>query len=150
MQVMGTTQGDPMSRFSQMCPVRWVWRALTVRRVESSPVVSEGWRSRVLLAGADLSDFIALRRVCGRTDSRVTQVGDDFYDGERQLLSHVEDGVRMLIEVEFATLGEPDPEDGRRSVAATPDGRRRYEELCERQGYPPYPTPLSRAEGWQF
>ena len=103
-----------------------------------------------MLSGADLSDFVALRRVCGRTDYRVTQVDDDFYGGERQLLSHVEDGVRMLIEVGFATLGEPDPEYGRRPVVATPDGRRRYEQLCERQGYPPYPDPTSTGGWWQF
>jgi hypothetical protein len=103
-----------------------------------------------LVSGADLSDFIALRRVCGRTDSHVTQVGDDFYDAERPLLPHVEDGVRMLIEVGFATIGEPDPEYGRRPVSATSDGRARYEELCERQGYPPYPDPRSTTEGWQF
>jgi hypothetical protein len=143
-----------------MCPVRPWWRALTAQRVESvpvdsipvesAPVVSGAWRARVLLTGADLSDFIALRRVCGRTDSHVTQVGDGFYDGERQLLSHVEDGVRMLIEVGFATLGEPDPEDGRQLVTVRPDGRARYEELCERQGYPPYPDPRSTTEGWQF
>jgi hypothetical protein len=103
-----------------------------------------------LLTGADLSDFIALRRVCGRTDSHVTQIGDDMYDGERRLLPHVEDSVRMLVEVGLATVGEPDPEDGRRPVTATPDGRARYEELCERQGYPPYPGPRSTSEGWQF
>ncbi|HEY2763118.1 MAG TPA: hypothetical protein VGJ13_03765 [Pseudonocardiaceae bacterium] len=102
------------------------------------------------MTGADLSDFIALRRVCGRIDSHVTQVGDDFYDAERRLLPHVEDGVRMLIEVGFATLGEADSEYGRRPVSATPDGRARYEQLCERQGYQPYPDPRSTAEGWQF
>ena len=144
-----------MSRF--VCPVRRVWRALAMLRVVSAPVVSatpvvvsETWRARVLLSGADLSDFIALRRVCGRIDSHVTQVDGDFYDGERKLLSHVEDGVRMLIEVGFATVGEPDPEYGRRPVSVTPDGRARYEELCERQGYPPYPDPTSTPSGWQF
>jgi hypothetical protein len=103
-----------------------------------------------LLSGADLSDFIALRRVCGCTDSHVALVGEAFYDGERQLLPHVDDGVRTLIEIELAILGEPEPEDGRRPVVATPDGRRRYEELCVRQGYQPYPGPTSAPGGWQF
>jgi hypothetical protein len=127
--------------------VRRLWRALTARQVESAPVVSQDWRARELLSGADLSDFIALRRVCGRAGSRVTQVGDGFYEGERQLLSHVEDGVRMLIEVDFVTVGEPDPEYGRRPVIATPDGRRRYEDLCQRQGYRRIPIRCSTAEG---
>ncbi|MGH3630025.1 MAG: hypothetical protein ACRDRL_21615 [Sciscionella sp.] len=94
------------------------------------------------MTDADLSDFIALRRVCGRADSHVDQVGDDFYDAERRLLPHVEDGVKMLIEVELATVDAPDPVYGRRRVTATPDGRARYEQLCERQEYPPYPAGL--------
>ena len=154
-----------MRRLRWRCPVHQVWRALAPWRVDSVPVdsvpvdsvpvdsvpvVSEGWRSRELLTGADLSDFIALRRVCGRSDSHVTQVGEGLYDGERPLLCHVEDGVRMLIEVGFATLGEPDPECGRQPVTVTPEGRARYEDLCQRQGYPPYPGPASPTEGWQL
>lgn len=145
--------------------MRRVWRALSVRRaesapgesvpaesilVESVPVESEGWRAGELLTDADLSDFVALRQVYGRADSHVIQVGEGFYDRERQLLSHVEDGVRMLMEVGLATLGEADPDFGRRLVTVTPDGRRRYEELCERQGYPPYPDPRLTTGGWQF
>ena len=52
------------------------------------------WRDRPLLSGADLSDFVALRRVCGRPDSHVDLIGRDFYDGERLLLPHVGDGCR--------------------------------------------------------
>lgn len=163
MRGLGAEHGNPMSRLGQRCPVRRVWRALTARRAAPAPVQaapvdvipvnsvgSEGWRARELLTDADLSDFLALRRVCGRPDSPVTQVGDYFYEGERRLLSHVEDGVGMLIEVGFATLGKSDPEYGRRPVTATSDGRERYEHLCERHGYPPYLDPRSTTEGWQF
>lgn len=136
--------------------MRRLWRVLTARRVESVPgvsasvVVSEAWRARELLTDANLADFIALRRVCGRPDSHVDQVGDDFYDAERRLLPHVEDGVTMLIEVGLATVGEPDPVYGRQRVTATPDGRARYEQLCEQQGYPPYPDPCQRLTGGDF
>ena len=99
----------------------------------------EAWRDREPLSGADLSDFIALRRVCGRADFRVLQVGQEFFQAERPLLPFVGDGVRGLIEVGHATLADPEPESGgARVVVPTAAGRTRYEQLCELQGIPPH------------
>ncbi|MGH3906986.1 MAG: hypothetical protein ACRDTE_22820 [Pseudonocardiaceae bacterium] len=101
--------------------------------------VSGDWSSRPLLSGTDLIDFLALRRVCGRPDSRVRQVGGNYVENERPVLPFIADGVTALIEVGHVRLGELDS-CVTRPVVVTGSGRARYEDLCDRQGIPPYPT----------
>ncbi len=64
-----------------------------------------GWRNRQPLTGADLIDFLALRRVCGHTDSRIGKLSNRHVENEHPLLPFVENG--LLIEVGHLTLGEP-------------------------------------------
>lgn len=101
---------------------------------------SESWRDRQPLSYTDLTDFLALRRVCGHPDSRVDQVGDHYVENERPMLPFLADGLTALIEVGHAALGEPGPAScAMRPVLVTATGRARYEQLCDRQGIPPYP-----------
>lgn len=102
--------------------------------------VSGDWRGRQPLSGTDLIDFLALRRVCGRPDARVRQVGHHYVENERPVLPFIADGLTALIEVGHVRLGEPDPASCATPVAVTGSGRARYEDLCDRQGIPPYPT----------
>lgn len=107
---------------------------------DQEPAGPVDWRDRQALSGADLSDFLALRRVCGHPRYRVDQVGDRFMADERPLLPFLADGVAALIEVGHLHLGEPDSVScGRRPVVLTASGRARYEDLCDRQAVPPYP-----------
>lgn len=102
--------------------------------------VTAGWRNRPPLTGTDLIDFLALRRVCGRADSHIGKVGDDYVENGRPLLVFLADGLTALIEVGHVTLGEPDTTScGIRRVTVTASGRARYEELCDKQKLPPYP-----------
>lgn len=88
-----------------------------------------------------MTDFLALRRVCGHWDSRVEKIGEHFVENECPVLPFIADGLVALIEVGHVTLGELDPVScGMRSVVVTANGRSRYEDLCDRQGIPPYPT----------
>ena len=98
---------------------------------------SSGWRDRPALSGTDLTDVIALRRVCGQPDSRVKKVGEQYMENERPVLPFIADGLISLIEVGHVTLGEPDLFScGMRPVVVTASGRARYEQLCDRQGIP--------------
>ncbi len=99
---------------------------------------SVDWRSRPALSGTDLTDFLALRRVCWRPDSGVDQVGEHFVEDQHPVLPFIADGLAALIEVEHITLGDPES-CGMRPVLVTASGRARYEDLCDRQGIPPYP-----------
>lgn len=106
-----------------------------------------GWRGRQPLSGADLTDFLALRRVCGHPDSRVDRAGDCYVENERPVLPFLADGLTALIEVGHLVLGEPGPASGaRRPLMVTASGRARYEELCDRQGVPAYPV-VQAADG---
>ncbi|MGH3905092.1 MAG: hypothetical protein ACRDTE_13000 [Pseudonocardiaceae bacterium] len=92
--------------------------------------VSVDWRHRPPLPGADLTDFLALRRVCGRPDFRVDQVGDHYVENERPVLPFLADGLTTLLDVGHVVLGEPDPASGdMRPVLVTATGRARYEQL---------------------
>ncbi|MGH3909161.1 MAG: hypothetical protein ACRDTE_34040 [Pseudonocardiaceae bacterium] len=104
--------------------------------------VSQDWRHREALTGTDLTDFLALRRVCGRADVRVRRLGADYVEKGRPLLPFLAKGVTALIEVGHLTLGEPAPASGdpTRPVMVTASGRARYEALCDRQGLPAYPA----------
>lgn len=98
------------------------------------------WLNRQPLCGTDLIDFLTLRQVCGRTDSRVTKLGDDYFADGRLLLPFVASGLTALVEVGHVALGEPDPAScDMAPVTVTAAGRARYEELCRAQGTPPAP-----------
>lgn len=103
------------------------------------------WQDRQPLYGADLTDFLALRRLCGRPDSRVGQVADQYVENGRPVLPFITDGLTVLIETGHAILGEPDT-GMRRPVLVTAAGRARYEQLCDKQGIPPYPAGLSEPD----
>lgn len=49
------------------------------------------------LSGADSTDFLALRRVCGHWDSRVEKVGEHFVENECPVLPFIADGLVALI-----------------------------------------------------
>ncbi|MCA1674675.1 MAG: hypothetical protein LC799_21615, partial [Actinobacteria bacterium] len=100
---------------------------------------SAAWRNRSPLNGTDLTDFLALRQVCGHPDSRLDQVGEHFVENQRPVLPFLADGLVALIEVGHVTLGTDSASGGRRPVMVTASGRARYEELCARQSIPPYP-----------
>lgn len=102
---------------------------------------SRDWRDQPAMSGTDLTDFLALRRVCGRPDSRVDQVGDHYVEDERPVLPFLADGLTALIEVGHVTLGESASAScARRPLVVTACGRARYEDLCDRQGIAPYPA----------
>lgn len=111
------------------------------RPVSDEPrAVSVEWRDRQPLTGTELTDFLALRHVCGRPGSRVAALGDYYIQNERPLLPFIADGLTALIDVGHLTLGEPGPAScGIRPVTVTASGRARYEDLCDRQGIAPYP-----------
>lgn len=100
---------------------------------------SPDWRDRPPLSGTDLTDFLALQRVCGRPDSRVEKVGEHYVENERLVLPFIADGLTALIEVGHVRLDETDPA-CMRPVVVTASGRARYEHLCDRQGIPAYPV----------
>jgi hypothetical protein len=105
-----------------------------------SNVGSVSWLNRPPLNGTDMTDFLALRRVCGRPDTGVEKVGEHFVEDQRPVLPFIADGLTALIEVGHVTLGDAGPDScGMRPVLVTACGRARYEELCDRQGIPPYP-----------
>ena len=104
-------------------------------------VGSVDWWSRPPLSGTDLTDFLALRRVCGCPDSGVDRVGEQYVENGRPVLPFIADGLAALIEVGHVRLGEPDPKScGMRPVVVTASGRARYEALCDRLGIAPYPV----------
>lgn len=85
---------------------------------------SRAWRNCPPLSGTDLTDFLVLRKVCERTDSRVDQVGQRYVDHERPVLPFIADGLTALIEVGHLTLGDPDPAScALRPVRVTASGR---------------------------
>lgn len=102
---------------------------------------SAGWRDRLPLTGTDMTDFLALRRMCAHPDSQVDRVENRYVEKGRPVLPFLADGLTALIEVGHLTLGEPDPASGtRRRLMVTAGGRARYEELCDRQGLAAYPV----------
>ncbi|MGH8883010.1 MAG: hypothetical protein ACRD0P_37655, partial [Stackebrandtia sp.] len=122
------------------------------RAVSDEPkAVSQDWRHREPLTGTDLTDFLALRRVCGRAESRLRSLGEHYVENGRPLLPFLADSVTALIEVGHLTLGDPAPASGdmTRPVMVTATGRARYETLCDRQGLPAYPVSVGDGmAGW--
>lgn len=114
------------------------------------------WYDRQPLSGTDLTDFLALRRICGRPDSHVAQVGEHYVDNGRLVLPFIADGITALLGAGHVTLGAPDPVSaGRRPVLVTATGRARYEQLCDKQGLPPYtaglPSPAAgKPDQWAY
>lgn len=99
---------------------------------------SVGWWDRPALSGADLADFLALRRVCGRPDYGVHQVGEHYVEDQRPVLPFLADALAALVDGGHITLSDSGS-GGMRRVLVTASGRSRYEELCDRQGIAPYP-----------
>lgn len=87
--------------------------------------MSQGWRHREPLTGTDLTDFLALWRVCGRPESRVRSLGEHYVENGRPLLPFLADSVTALIEVGHLTLGDLAPAlcDTTRPVLVTASGR---------------------------
>jgi len=107
-----------------------------------------GWRDRPALTDTDLTDFLALRHVCGRPECTVGKVADTYVEAERPRLPCLADSLDALIDAGHVTLGEPEPQScGIRRVTVTASGRARYEELCDRQGIPPYPHIIDGTPG---
>ncbi|MGH3815493.1 MAG: hypothetical protein ACRDUV_24090 [Pseudonocardiaceae bacterium] len=105
---------------------------------EQEEAGSAEWRDRPPLTGTDMTDFLALRRVCVRADSDVDQGGEHFVEDQRPVLPFLADALAALIEVGHVTLNGSDS-DGMRRILVTASGRSRYEELCDRQKISPYP-----------
>jgi hypothetical protein len=107
---------------------------------DEPPVVSESWRHREPLTGADLTDFLILHRVSRHRKSRVARLGDRYFDSGFRTLPFLTDGFATLIEIGHLALGAPDPDScDMQRVTITPEGRARYEQLCAKEGVPPYP-----------
>lgn len=103
-------------------------------------VETEQWRNCQPMTDTDLTDFLALRQVCGRPGSWVGKLGDDYVENERPLLPFIADGLAALRDGRHVTLGDADPTScAVRPVMVTAIGRARYEHLCDMQGVPPYP-----------
>jgi hypothetical protein len=76
-----------------------------------------------------------------RPYSQVKKVGEQYMENEHPVLPFIADGLTSLIEVRHVTFGELGRIScGLRPVVVTASGRARYEQLCDRQGIPPYPT----------
>jgi hypothetical protein len=69
---------------------------------------SRSWRDRQPLNGTDVTDFLALRRVCERPDFQVDRVGGQYVENGRPVLPFLADGLAALIEVGHLSLGEPE------------------------------------------
>ncbi len=68
-------------------------------------------------------------------------------ENQRPMLPFLADALAALMGVGHVTLGESDPElRGMRPVLVTASGRARYEDLCDRQGVPPYPSRRDRPD----
>jgi hypothetical protein len=81
------------------------------------------------LAGADLYDWIALRRVSG---DGIARVGDRWFDGGRRVPGYVADTLTALCEVDLVRLVDLD----RMAMARaglTDAGAIRYEHLCRQR-----------------
>lgn len=98
------------------------------------------WRDRPPLSDTDMTDFLALRRVCGHPDSRVDQVRGHYVETERPVLPFLADALAVLIEAGQVAFVDPDPttSSARRPLAITTRGRVRYEHLGDPQGIAPY------------
>lgn len=81
------------------------------------------------LAGADLYDWIALRRV---SDGGVAQVGGCWLDGGHRVPGYVADALTELLTGGLAALADQDPY-GLRRGALTDSGAARYQLLCQQR-----------------
>ena len=81
------------------------------------------------MAGADLHDWMALRRVTG---GGVTQAGDCWLENGHRIPGYIADALTALLAGGLVTLADQDPYGLRRS-ALTDSGATRYECLCQRR-----------------
>ena len=85
--------------------------------------------TRALLSGADLYDWIALRRV---NDGGVARVDEWWLDWGRRVPGYVTDALAELYRRELVVLGDPDLAAGCMARAALTDsGSARYVALCQ-------------------
>lgn len=85
------------------------------------------------LAGAELYDWIALRRV---STGAIAKLGDRWLEGGRRVPGYVSDALTALCERGLVTQSDPDQAtDGLARAALTAAGINRYLQLCRhRQG----------------
>jgi hypothetical protein len=115
------------------------------RPVNDQPTRSRSWDERHPLTGTDIVDFLILRHVCATQEMPVYKVGDHYFHNGNLLLPFVADGLAVLIAVGHLALGNPTGDV--QYVQATEIGRVRYEDLCDKQGLPPYMASTSNGEG---
>lgn len=85
--------------------------------------------TRASLSGADLYDWIALRRV---NDEGVVRVGEWWLDRGHRVPGYVTDALAELYRRELVVLGDPDSTAGYMARAALTDsGSARYVVLCQ-------------------
>lgn len=95
------------------------------------------------LAGADLYDWMALRRV---SCSGVAQVGDCWLDGGHRVPGYIADALTELLAGGRVALADQDPY-GLRRGALTDSGAARYEWLCQQRQALEVPVPRFGAIG---
>ena len=96
------------------------------------------------LAGADLYDWMALRRV---SDGGVTQAGACWLDSGHRVPGYIADALTELLGKGLVALADQDPYGLRRS-ALTDSGAARYQRLCrQRQVTLRVPAPRFGATG---
>lgn len=79
------------------------------------------------LTGADLYDWIALRRV---SEGRMARMGDCWLDFGHRVPGYVADALTELLAGGLVTLADQDPY-GLRRAALTDSGAARYESPCQ-------------------
>ncbi|HEY3894271.1 MAG TPA: hypothetical protein VGL88_02775 [Pseudonocardiaceae bacterium] len=97
------------------------------------------------LTGADLYDWIALRRV---STGAMAKLGDRWLEGGRHVPGYVCEALTALCERGLVTQSDPEQAtDGMARAALTPAGITRYLQLCRRRQsaarMPPAPDPGS-------
>lgn len=97
------------------------------------------------LTGADLYDWIALRRV---STGAMAKLGDRWLEGGRHVPGYVSDALTALCERGLVTQSDPEQAtDGMARAALTAAGISRYLQLCRRRQsatrLPPAPDPGS-------
>lgn len=87
--------------------------------------------TRAPLRGADLYDWIVLRRVSA---GGVAKLGDWWLEYGRRMPGYVTDALPELCQRELVALSDPDPTAGGLARAAlTHPGTNRYEQLCRQR-----------------
>jgi len=100
-------------------------------RTVASRAVSAGQPRPVALAGAELREWMALRRVC---EGAVTKLVAHWLDHGRPVPCYLPDVLDDLTCGGLIALADPDPMlSGMRRAIITPAGRTRYLQLCAKR-----------------